>query len=581
MKHIKSYFQHLNEGAYIDPNDPDQVVLAYDNLLANHPEYDNEVLVTTLDKRRKVTPYIIDKYYALILPNESHMQGLSSKKIKSLDHEGRPKATMDLLKSGKIRGGQAALDNFLNLSIYPILRDRKLKYVCPLGSTGGLVKMMTDFFTSKYRATIVDISKNKYQTILDAVIWKNLALDLVASEKKSKADLLEDLIPYTNQKTYIMSQARLGAQVKIPYIDPITKNKVISLLPKPKLKIGDTKVEYTPQELERQIQGKQQRILSEFFGALDEAIDIPSTAKADYDRYSNQKSKEIKKILAIYSSLGNIQDPYADSVDEKTIGPIVEQTILSFFNKIFFQTGYNLRTSGTSVGTGARGTFKDKYKYSISFEEALFDCIDNGHYMLIIDDNMLSGTDLRNVDVKIQEIINNRKFSGRQMNDRERSPVEQIKMFVLYDMAVKDSKSPTGTRTVFKKGSSISHTISNDKADSSDFIKKMFSSKKKIPKKVVMSFIFNNKKQKPIPSMPKMTLDIDESGAITDIKIDSSKSQMALVLQYDPRVDPNNWKFPFKINDVIFDNNATFTSDFEAWATATALFVNGEKYGTV
>jgi hypothetical protein len=560
MKYIKSFLDILNEGAYINPENPDEVILTFTNLPDKHPQFDNEVLVTVVDlKEKKVSDYVLDKYFALVLPNEDINVGLGSMKLKKLDHSGRPKATMDLLKAGKIRGGQAAVDDFLNNAI-PKIGLRNIDYVCSLDSTGPLVKMMTNFFIYNYGSTQVDLPKFKYSTILDAIIWDKLATELAASEKNTKEDYHEDSKKYLDQNKYIIDLARKNISFTLPYKIKVGPKKEIIIKKK------FEKPDGSPKAIIKDIIEKQESTLNKFFSVIEESVDVLGTPKSAYDKFKSERSKTIKKIIDVYH-IGNEQtigDPRADIIDPDSISATIIDIVKFYLKDLSFQPDYKLRTSGTALGSSMRKIFKDKYQYTISFEEAVFDCVGTNKKMIIIDDNIHSGTDFRNIDRRVQEIINsNTRFKNLP------NVYSNIKMFVLYDM---------GSKIEMKKGNTYVERLTTKKEIIQDFKNSILNLKGRIPQVIIMSYnLFPNKKT-PSPSLPTLKLKIGALGEIEDIELDVAKSSLSYASEYPDNVDPTNWNFPFNIGDTIFDSDANLKPEFKAWAKSIGIFVNGEKF---
>jgi hypothetical protein len=560
MKFIKNFFDFIAEGAYINPENPNEVILTYTNLPERDPQYDNEVLITLVDTREKRgSEYVLDKYFALVLPNENLTSGFSRMKLKKLDHPGRPKATMDLLKAGKIKGGQAAVDEFLQNAI-PKIGMNKIDYVCSLDSTGPLVKMMTNFFVSRYGSTQVDLPKAQYSTILDAIVWDNLINELVASEKSTKKTYKNKLDDYLAQNRYIIDLAKRNLPFTLPYTikDGANKITITQKFEKPDI---------SPTAIIDEIKNKQKSILLKFFAVIEESIDIPGTESKEYKKFNTNKKQAIDKIIGVYFN-GNEQtigDLSAQSVDATAISEQIIKIIESSLDKLAFQPSYKLRTSGTALGSSMRKIFKDKYSYIVNFEDAVIDCIATDKEMLIIDDNIHSGTDFRNIDKKVQEIVTSSKFyksdSPKQFSN--------IKMFVLYDM---------GSAFKMKSGSGNIESLVTRKDIVADFKDSILKTKSRIPEKVVMSYVLFKDKKLPTPSLPTLKLKINEFGEIEDMDIDASKSSLAYSSEYSELVDPSSWNFPFRVGDKIFREDAMFIPQFEAWAKSIGLWINGEKF---
>jgi hypothetical protein len=418
--------------------------------------------------------------------------------------------------------------------------------------------MMTSFFVSKYKSTQVDLPKVKYSTILDAIIWEKLITELSASEKNTKEDYFEKLKDYLDQNKYIIDLARKNISFTLPYKIKVGPRKESTISKKYEKPDG------SPQAIIANIIEKQKSTLSKFFSVIEESVDILGTPKVTYDKFKYDRKKTIEKIINVYHT-GNQQtigDIKAGVIDTALISGTIIDIIKVYLRNLSFQPDYKLRTSGTSLGTSMRKIFKDKYSYVVSFEEAVFDCVGTGKKMIIIDDNIHSGTDFRNIDKKIQEIINNK-------SEDLFKAYSNIKMFVLYDM---------GSKIEIKKGSTTVDKLTTKKTIIEDFKNSILKLKGRIPEKITMSYILFSNKTNPSPSIPTLKLKIGILGEIEDIDFDISKSSLANISQYTANVDPTNWNFPFGKGDVIFNSDATFIPEFRAWAKSIGIFVNGEKF---
>ena len=546
MKYIRSFLQKIQEGAYINPENFDEVILTFSNLKKNDAQYNNEVLVTLVDNRgKKASNYILDKYFALLLASDN-IGGSSASNIKELDHVGRPKATMDLLKAGKIKGGQDTINDFLGEAIPKIGDMKYITYVCSLDSTGPLVKMMENFFIEKYRSIPVDLKKAIFTQISDIFKLETLIDELIASEKKIKDDYKEKLKLYKDQEKIISNLEYRGVKMassQKKYEEPFFDASLFT----EKLAKNHTS------------------ILNKFLSAIEESLDILSTDYSVYKKYNDLKKQVISNIISIYLNYCNCDNPLSNSVKSNEIYDLIKVALDKFLNTLQIQPNYKLRTSGTAIGASMRKIFKDKYQYDVSFEEAVLDCIMNNKKMLIIDDNINTGTDFRTIDKKIQDIFEQAKLPISKKIEL----IKNIKMFVLYDM---------GSKVKMKLNSKEITSVSTDPADVTDFKISILNKRSRIPSKVNMSYIINTSKQTPSPSMPIMKLKIDNNGVIQEIDYDYSKTKMSKVSQYDKNADPKNWKFPFEVGDTIFNEDATLTDNFKGWAKNIGIWINGEKF---
>ena len=546
MKYIRSFLQKIQEGAYINPENFDEVILTFSNLKKNDAQYNNEVLVTLVDNRgKKASNYILDKYFALLLASDN-IGGSSASNIKELDHVGRPKATMDLLKAGKIKGGQDTINDFLGEAIPKIGDMKYITYVCSLDSTGPLVKMMENFFIEKYRSIPVDLKKAIFTQISDIFKLETLIDELIASEKKIKDDYKEKLKLYKDQEKIISNLEYRGVKMassQKKYEEPFFDASLFT----EKLAKNHTS------------------ILNKFLSAIEESLDILSTDYSVYKKYNDLKKQVISNIISIYLNYCNCDNPLSNSVKSNEIYDLIKVALDKFLNTLQIQPNYKLRTSGTAIGASMRKIFKDKYQYDVSFEEAVLDCIMNNKKMLIIDDNINTGTDFRTIDKKIQDIFEQAKLPISKKIEL----IKNIKMFVLYDM---------GSKVKMKLNSKEITSVSTDPDDVTDFKISILNKRSRIPSKVNMSYIINTSKQTPSPSMPIMKLKIDNNGVIQEIDYDYSKTKMSKVSQYDKNADPKNWKFPFEVGDTIFNEDATLTDNFKGWAKNIGIWINGEKF---
>jgi len=377
MKHIKSFLEILNEGAYIDPQNPDEVILTYTNLPERDPQYDNEVLVTVVDSiKRSGSEYVLDKYFALILPRPDRTSGgLSTTlmKIKNLDHEGRPKTTMDLLKQGKIKGGQAAVDDFLSKAV-PKIGLGTIDYVCSLDSTGPLVKMMENFFISNYGSTPVDIPKMVFQSVSSLFDIDPLIDDLIGSERKAKNVYKENLKNYKDQQKYIENLKYRRLKFELPY-KANDSGKTVTHKEEYKEPIN------SPALFIKEISKAQGSMLSQFLSALEESFDMLGTDPVVYNNFVKNKSKISNSILLAYQAAGDISDPFYPEVKESAIRQTIQNILSPYISNIAVQQNYKLRTSGTAFGRGARNKFADKYEDTVSFKTAVANWIENNKKM--------------------------------------------------------------------------------------------------------------------------------------------------------------------------------------------------------
>jgi hypothetical protein len=168
MKFLKSFSNFINEGAWVDPNDPETVIIS----VQNNSKNDTEVLKTTSVESGRdfsISPFTV--YW-----------GLTYKEYTGrVDHEGRFKYTMDLIKKAErsdtgdstIRdmegnSGEAALSNFINYS-FSKLNIAEPQYICAIGSTEGLAGMLGRTINGIHpQATLISLNKIIYLNAIDA-----------------------------------------------------------------------------------------------------------------------------------------------------------------------------------------------------------------------------------------------------------------------------------------------------------------------------------------------------------------------------------------------------------------------------
>lgn len=165
MKLIKEYTKFLSEGAYV--NDQGALVLSY----KDDKENDNEVLKTKSGnilipynaKNDPQNKYRFPIYYSLGVEDYSG----------DLDHPGRFKYTMDLIKSGRVAKGD--LTDFLKSSLKNLgLSLNKVSYVTGVGSSQGLVGKMINSISEISKAKPTYLNKVDYLNIGKAINYKEL-----------------------------------------------------------------------------------------------------------------------------------------------------------------------------------------------------------------------------------------------------------------------------------------------------------------------------------------------------------------------------------------------------------------------
>jgi hypothetical protein len=107
-------------------------------------------------------------------------------------------------------------------------------------------------------------------------------------------------------------------------------------------------------------------------------------------------------------------------------------------------TPFIIRTSGRNVG-GFKKFFKRKYTYGDQeFIEAVIDCVKSNKRMLIVDDNINSGDDIKEIKRNILDILKN---LGLDEPDRIKA-ITQFGFYILYDMSASTTwrfTNPDGT----------------------------------------------------------------------------------------------------------------------------------------
>lgn len=365
MEYVKSFYSFLNEGAKLDPSGEEarSIIISYEN---DNTDRD-EVLKTTNRSTGREDLSEFPTYFGLTYKTYSSR----------LDHDGRIKYTMDVLKSlstdtperlklaGSSKVGSDALaeflgNNFKDLGILPP------EYVCVIGSTEGLSSLLGRAISMiqtdgpNNPPIIVPLNKVVYLNALDAYSFVQIRSQIEGAQTSGKSSGIKTL--------------------------ELAKTTILNYIKR------DTREERgTPVEIIRLIKS---------------AVDID----------------ELEKVLTQY---GVEDHPYYNPEyaivfkDRDTSG----KELIPFVVR-----------STSRDGKGARTFWKPKYNYKEQqFLEAVEDCIINNKRMLIVDDNKNSGEDIKAISKSLTHIIDEFKKSGR-------IPVEktQIKklfaFYLLYDM---------------------------------------------------------------------------------------------------------------------------------------------------
>lgn len=165
MKLIKEYTDFLSEGAYL--NDQGALVLSYKDDDKNNNEVlktkSGNILIPYNTKNDPQNKYRFPIYYSLGVEDYSG----------NLDHPGRFKYTMDLIKNGRIAKGD--LTDFLKKSLTNLgLSLNKVSYVVGVGSSRGLVGKMINSISEISNAKPLNLNKVDYLNIGKAINYKEL-----------------------------------------------------------------------------------------------------------------------------------------------------------------------------------------------------------------------------------------------------------------------------------------------------------------------------------------------------------------------------------------------------------------------
>lgn len=197
MKYLKN-FNSISEGAFIDSTG-NVALTANDD-----PNNDNEVLKSSSRDTSQFlgTPVALKKWPNLAYPIFSGL-GVDDY-VGKLDHPGRFKYTMDLLKKGAITNGDAALIDFMKDSFdkLGITRGFAPNYVVLTGSTSGLVGMMADAITNIFQdrqVKVINLPKIEYLNAGDAIDWEELASQVDKQSLKTLDAFKSNILNYIDR----------------------------------------------------------------------------------------------------------------------------------------------------------------------------------------------------------------------------------------------------------------------------------------------------------------------------------------------------------------------------------------------
>lgn len=166
MKFLKSFDYFINEGAWVNPEDSSSLLISVNNNKSNN----DEVLKTTSSENGKdfsMSPFTV--YWGLTYKDYTG----------TVDHEGRFKYTMDLLKkaeTGEKSIIQDASGNSGEAALMPIVKYNfealgipRPDYICAIGSTEGLAGMLGRVVNLVYPDAItIQLNKIIYLNAVDA-----------------------------------------------------------------------------------------------------------------------------------------------------------------------------------------------------------------------------------------------------------------------------------------------------------------------------------------------------------------------------------------------------------------------------
>lgn len=174
----------LNEGAYLDKDG--SIILSGPDDSSN-----NDEVLKTQSGRIMASAYnskadwsSSERQHLLKFPIYSSL-GIDDY-AGTLDHPGRFKYTMDQLKSGNIKGGDQAIEDFLRHSFNRLNMRRSLsgvKYIVSVGSSKGLVASLSNAAANIFNANVINLPKVEYINAGDAINFEELKHQVETQEK--------------------------------------------------------------------------------------------------------------------------------------------------------------------------------------------------------------------------------------------------------------------------------------------------------------------------------------------------------------------------------------------------------------
>ena len=174
----------LNEGAYLDqdgsiilngsddPNNNDEVLKTESGRIMASTYNSKAEWNNPLKQRLLKFPI----YYSLGIDDYDGQ----------IDHEGRFKYTMDQLKDGNIKGGDQAIEEFLEYSFNQLKLKKSMsgvKYVISVGSSKGLVASLSNAAANIFNANVIHLPKVEYINVGHAINFEELKHQVETQEK--------------------------------------------------------------------------------------------------------------------------------------------------------------------------------------------------------------------------------------------------------------------------------------------------------------------------------------------------------------------------------------------------------------
>lgn len=344
MKHIKKFVQFVNEGAwYEEEGDGIKVYLSK----YNDASRENELLKTVdpngLNFSKRGVSNI--KTYFGLYPRKAYKSG-------NEESDAAKKFIMDLLKKNKFEMAPGeTMDDFFNFTVLNNI-EGDINYIVKIGSSEPLVSRMEKSLLDLYpQALVINLTKIKYED------WRN-AIDWESYIKKIESEF--SIPRYFERDVYYT--VKEGDTLKsIAKIKKLDVNSILSF--NPGLERGNYR---KPDNLK-----PGQRILIKKEGE-------PAPGRSDTSTYTERWIRGMER---------KIMEAVARGEDPK----------------------FEIRTSG--MKGSIRGVLAPKYNTANeAFIDAVSHCVfgdENGNFakMIIIDDNINQGVDLRDVANKITQIL--------------------------------------------------------------------------------------------------------------------------------------------------------------------------------